>query len=163
MMPNALVVFYSLDGDVRFLARSLAKELQLDTMELELVKPHPTHGFMKYFTGGFLAATGATPPLRPLAHDAAHYDLVFVGTPVWNSRPVPAVRSFLKDADLKGKQVAFFTCYGGDNDVKTQKILTSLVPGAKVAGRIGFKMPLKMDKEQCVVDLLRWAKDLLNS
>jgi len=161
-MPNALVVFYSLDGDVRFLARTLAKELVLDSMELELVKPHPTHGFMKYFTGGFLAATGATPPLRPLAHDVAHYDLIFVGTPVWNSRPTPAVRTFLKGADLKGKRVAFFTSYGG-SDVKTHRILNSLVPGAKVVGNIGFKMPLKMDKEQCSVDLVRWAKDLLNS
>lgn len=160
-MANALIVFYSLDGDVRYLARSLAKELQLDSMELELVKPHPTRGFMKYMVGGFLAATGATPPLRPLAHDAGHYDLIFVGTPVWNSRPTPAVRSFLKDADLKGKRVAFFTCYG-DNDVKTQKILASLVPGAKVAGRIGFKTPLKLDKEQCVRDLVRWARDLLS-
>ena len=102
-MPNALVVFYSLDGDVRFLARSLAKELQLDTMELELVKPHPTHGFMKYFTGGFLAATGATPPLRPLAHDAAHYDLVFVGTPVWNSRPDPGRANIPEGRRSQGK------------------------------------------------------------
>ena len=161
-MPNALVVFYSLDGDVRFLARTLAKELVMDSMELELVKPHPTHGFMKYFTGGFLAATGATPPLRPLAHDAADYDIVFIGTPVWNSRPTPAVRTFLKGADLKGKRVAFFTSYGG-SDVKTHRILNSLVPGAKVVGNIGFKMPLKMDKEQCSADLVRWAKDLLNS
>lgn len=160
-MPHALVVFYSLDGDVRYLARSLSKELELDAMELELVKPHPTHGFMKYFTGGFLAATGATPPLRPLAHDAAHYDMVFIGTPVWNSRPTPAVRTFLKGADLKGKRVAFFTCYG-DNDVKTRRILTALVPGAKVVGNIGFKLPLKMDKEQCSADLISWAKDLLN-
>jgi flavodoxin len=161
-MPNALVVFYSLDGDVRFLARTLAKELELDAMELELVKPHPTHGFMKYFKGGFLAAIGATPPLRPLAYDAAHYDLLFIGTPVWNSRPTPAVRTFLKGADLKGKRVAFFTSYGG-SDVKTHRILNSLVPGAKVVGNIGFKMPLKMDKEQCSTDLVRWAKDLLNS
>ena len=161
-MPNALVVFYSLDGDVRFLAGSLAKELQLDTMELELVRPHPTRGFMKYFKGGFLAAIGATPPLRPLAHDAAHYDFVFVGTPVWNSHPAPAVRTFLKGADFKGRRVAFFTCYGGDNDVKTQKILTTLVPGATVAGRIGFKMPLKMDKERCSADVIQWARDILN-
>lgn len=161
-MSNALIVFYSLDGDVRFLARTLAKELMLDSMELELVKPHPTHGFMKYFTGGFLAATCATPPLHPLAHDAADYDLIFVGTPVWNSHPTPAVRTFLKDADLKGKRVAFFTSYG-DNDVKTYRVLTSLVPGATVDGHIGFKLPLKMDKEQCAADLVRWAKDLLNS
>jgi flavodoxin len=161
-MPNALIVFYSLDGDVRFLARTLAKELVMDSMELELVKPHPTHGFMKYFTGGFLAATGATPPLRPLPHDAADYDIVFIGTPVWNSRPTPAVRTFLKGADLKGKRVAFFTSYGG-SDVKTHRILNSLVPGAKVVGNIGFKMPLKMDKEQCSADLVRWAKNLLNS
>jgi flavodoxin len=161
-MPNALIVFYSLDGDVRFLARTLAKELVLDSMELELVKPHPTHGFMKYVKGGFLAATGATPALRPLAHDVAAYDLVFVGTPVWNSRPTPAVRTFLKGADLKGKRVAFFTSYG-DNDVKTYRVLTSLVPGAKVVGHIGFKLPIKMDKEQCSTDLVRWAKDLLNS
>ena len=161
-MPNALVVFYSLDGDVRFLARTLAKELVLDSMELELVKPHPAHGFMKYFRGGFLAAIGATPPLRPLAHDATLYDLIFVGTPVWNSRPTPAVRTFLKGVDLTGKNVAFFTSYGG-NEGKTYQILTSLVPGATVVGHIGFKMPLKMDKEQCATDLVRWAKDLLNS
>jgi flavodoxin len=161
-MPNALVVFYSLDGDVRFLARTLAKELVMDSMELELVKPHPTHGFMKYFTGGLLAATGATPPLRPLAHDAAGYDLIFVGTPVWNSHPTPAVRTFLKGADFEGKRVAFFTSYGG-SDVKTHRILNSLVPGATVVGNIGFKMPLKMDKEQCSADLVRWAKNLLNS
>ena len=161
-MPNALVVFYSLDGDVRFLAQTLAKELVMDSMELELVKPHPTHGFMKYVKGGFLAATGATPPLRPLAHNAADYDIVFIGTPVWNSRPTPAVRTFLKGVDLKGKRVAFFTSYG-DNDVKTYRVLTSLVPGATVVGHIGFKMPLKMDKEQCATDLLRWAKDLLNN
>jgi flavodoxin len=161
MMADALVVFYSLDGDVRYLAHALAKELQLDSIELELVKPHPTRGFMKYFTGGFLAATGATPPLKPLAHDAAHYDMIFVGTPVWNSHPAPAVRTFLKGADLREKKVAFFTSYG-DNDVKTQRVLVSLVPGANVVGRIGFRMPLKMDREQCVVDLVRWAKELLN-
>jgi len=86
-MANALVVYYSLDGDVRFLARALAKELSIDSMELELIKPHPAHGFMKYFKGGLLAATGATPPLRPLAHDAGHYDIIFVGTPVWNGAP----------------------------------------------------------------------------
>jgi hypothetical protein len=47
--------------------------------------------------------------------------------------------------------------------VKTYRVLASLVPGAKVVGNIGFKMPLKMDKEQCSADLVRWAKDLLNS
>ena len=94
-MTNTLVVFYSLDGDVRYLAHALAREMSLDLMELELVKPHPTRGFMKYFVGGFLAATGAAPPLRPLAHDAAHYDMVFVGTPVWNRHPAPAVRCAL--------------------------------------------------------------------
>lgn len=161
-MSNALVVYYSLDGDVRLLARALTKELVLDSMELELVKPHPTHGFMKYFKGGFLAATGATPPLRPLAHDAAHYDMIFVGTPVWNSHPAPAVRTFLKGADLKGKRVAFFTCYR-DTDVRAHRILTSLVPGARVVGRIGFRLPLKMDKEQCSTDLIRWARELLLS
>lgn len=160
-MTNALVVFYSLDGDVRYLAHALAREMSLDLMELELVKPHPTRGFMKYFVGGFLAATGAAPPLRPLAHDAAHYDMVFVGTPVWNRHPAPAVRSFLKDANLRGKKVAFFTCYG-DNDVKTQRILSSLAPGADIVGRIGFRLPLTSDKEQCAADLVRWARELLN-
>ncbi len=161
-MADALVVFYSLDGDVRYLAHALAREFQLDSMELELIKPHPTRGFVKYFLGGFLAATGATPPLQPLAHDAAHYDMIFVGTPVWNNHPAPAVRTFLKGADLRGKKVAFFTSYG-DNDVKTQRALTSLVPGADVVGRIGFRLPLRTDKEQCASDLIRWARDLLDT
>ena len=72
------------------------------------------------------------------------------------------MRTFLKGVDLTGKNVAFFTSYGG-SDGKAYQVLTSLVPGATVVGHIGFKLPLKMDKEQCSADLVRWAKDLLNS
>ena len=93
-MPNALVVFYSLDGDVRFLARTLAKELVLDSMELELVKPHPAHGFMKYFRGGFLAAIGATPPLVRLRTMPRSMTSSSSGRPYGTVvRPRPCVRS----------------------------------------------------------------------
>ena len=159
-MSDVLVVYYSLDGDVRYVAKALAQGLGADWMELELVTPHPERGFMKYFKGGFLAATGATPPLRPLAHRAANYDMVFVGTPVWNSRPAPAVRTFLKGADLAGKRIAFFACYG-DSEGKTFRLLDSLVPGAQVIGHIGFTRPLKNDREQCAADIVRWATELL--
>ena len=39
------------------------------------------------------------------------YDIVFVGSPLWNVRVTPPVRSFLTGHDLAGKIIAPFVTY----------------------------------------------------
>ena len=42
------------------------------------------------------------------------YDLIVVGTPIYNERPIKSVRDFLRREDLKGRNVAIFVvCFAG--------------------------------------------------
>jgi flavodoxin len=108
------VVFYSLTGNTRFVAQTIADEVDGDQIaelvELRLKRPLE-QGAKAFVLGGFQAYFRWRPALLPLETPLADADLVFVGTPTWAGNMTPAVRSFLHDQPLAGKQVAFFaTC-----------------------------------------------------
>ncbi len=50
----------------------------------------------------------------PGAVTSLDYDLIVVGTPIYNEKPMKSVRDFLKRGDLRNKNVALFVvCFGG--------------------------------------------------
>ncbi len=53
------------------------------------------------------------PDIAPPAHDLAQYDLVVVGTPIWNASVSSPVRAFLSRNRKDLKRVAFFCTMGG--------------------------------------------------
>jgi len=58
---------------------------------------------------------GASVDIR-MAHTARSldYDLIVVGTPIYNERPMKSVRDFLRRDDLRNKRVALFVvCFAG--------------------------------------------------
>ena len=58
---------------------------------------------------------GASVDIR-MAHTARslEYDLIVVGTPIYNERPMKSVRDFLRRDDLRNKRVALFVvCFAG--------------------------------------------------
>jgi flavodoxin len=118
MAKRCAVVFYSLSGNTRLVAQAIADEVDGDQIaelvELRLKRPLE-QGVKAYVLGGFQAYFRWRPALLPLetqpADAVASCDLLFVGTPTWAGNMAPAVRSFLHDQRLAGKQVAFFaTC-----------------------------------------------------
>lgn len=44
-----LVVFYSLEGNTKFIASQIAKKVNADILELKTKKEYPNKGFKKYF------------------------------------------------------------------------------------------------------------------
>ena len=45
--------------------------------------------------------------------DAAAYDRIIFGFPVWASNVTPPIRTFIKENDLSGKRIAAFACQSG--------------------------------------------------
>lgn len=109
------VVYYSLQGNIRYVAEKVAKETGADLIELIPVKAYPDKGMVKFIWGGSAVTFKKKPELMPYKFNASDYDLIILATPVWASCFVPPFRTFLEDNDLTGKKIAAITsCAGGD-------------------------------------------------
>ena len=53
------------------------------------------------------------PSIKPLDKDPAYYDRIVLGTPTWWYTMAPAVRTFLTETDLTGKELVLFATHGG--------------------------------------------------
>ena len=54
---------------------------------------------VRMLVGGGQVMFNRIPELKPIDVDVASYDEIILGSPIWNSKGVPAVNAFLKDAD----------------------------------------------------------------
>jgi len=103
---KVLVVYYSLDGNTKYLAESIAECVGADFLQLKPVKDIKNNK-MKYFFGGKQATMRAKPELQPFDLNSGEYDIIIIGTPVWASTMTPAVRTFLNKIDLKDKKSVY--------------------------------------------------------
>lgn len=110
---KTIVVYYSLEGNTAYAAEKTALALGADTLRIEPVKTYPSSGFRKFFWGGKSAVMAETPTLQPYAFDAASYDRIIFGFPVWASNVTPPIRTFIKENNLSGKRIAAFACQSG--------------------------------------------------
>jgi len=108
-----LVVCFSLTGNTRLIAKTIAKEAGADFNELVPVRQYPLRGAWLYLRGGIEAVFKSEPELERGIVDYAAYDVLFVGTPVWAGTMVPPIRTFLKSEAVKGKKIYVFCTYGG--------------------------------------------------
>ena len=115
---KTVIVYYSMGGNTEYAAGRIAGALGADTLRLSPEKAYPDSGFKKFFWGGKSAVMAETPKLVPYAFDAAAYERVILGFPIWASNIAPPIRSFLRENDLTGKRVAAFACESGSGAEK---------------------------------------------
>lgn len=65
------------------------------------------------------------PPIKPLDKDPAYYDRILLGTPTWWYTMAPAVRTFLTETDLTGKELVLFATHGGDRQETPMPTVTA--------------------------------------
>ena len=88
------VVYYSLQGNIRYVAEKVSAKLGADLIELIPVKAYPDKGMKKFIWGGSAVTFKKKPELEPYSFNADDYDLVILGTPVWASGFTPPLRTF---------------------------------------------------------------------
>ena len=111
MAPRILVAFYSRTGNTTAIAESIAAALGAD---LEPIIDHTRRsGPLGYLRSGFDAFFHRPADIGPAVHDPTAYDLVIVGTPIWNVSLSSPVRSYLRGHRKAMPAVAFFCTCGG--------------------------------------------------
>lgn len=157
---KVLVVYYSFEGNTRFIAETIAKELGADIQELKPIKDLKSKGFSKYVWGGRQVVTKKKPELMPLEKKPEDYDIIFIGTPVWAYTFAPALRTFLTEHPLKGKKIALFMCHGGGPKEAMAKFEAE-VSGSTVIGKLDLMNVLDEEPEAKKRKASEWARKIV--
>ena len=157
------VVYYSMHGNVRYVAEKTARELGADLIELIPVKAYPDKGAMQFIWGGSAVTFKKKPELEPYKFNAADYELVIIGTPVWASNFTPPLRTFFENNDLTGKKIAaIVTSAGGDSAKCLEAIKTAAKTDslAAVLSLIDPKNSPSEEKEKQILEFINACKAL---
>ncbi len=113
-MKKMLIVYYSwTNGNTERIARKLQKVTGADMDRIETVIPYSGSYDEVVKQGQDEVNRGYQPEIVPLSFSVKDYDVIAVGTPTWWYTMAPAVLSFVKAQDFKGKTVIPFMTNGG--------------------------------------------------
>ena len=140
---KTLIVYYSMGGNTEWAAKAVAAGTGADLLRIEPEKQYPDRGFKKFFWGGKSAVMAETPALKPYRFDAAAYDRVVFGFPVWAGNVTPPIRSFIREnqAALQGRRFAAFACQSGAGAEKAFKKLSECLGGANLEAELALIDP----------------------
>lgn len=160
-MINVLVIYYSLEGNCEYIAKSIKEELDCDIIKLMPKKEIDKTKFSKYLLGGKQVILGEKPNLLNMPKNLEKYDLIFIGTLVWAGSYAPAIKSFFQNAKIFDKYVAFFCCHQGGKG-KTLENLEKSFNKNHCIGKIDFFSPLKKEKERSHLIAKSWANEIFS-
>lgn len=126
-----LIVYYSLSGNTEEAVNAIAEKLQCKTLRIDTVKPMPTSFAARILVGGGQVAMNVVPKIKEIDCDLNEYDEIFIGTPIWNSKGVPAINAFLQDPVICQKVTGLIITSGGGEIEKCVQALAGKLPNVK--------------------------------
>ena len=145
-----LFIYYSLSGNGDCVAEYLSKN-GFDVRRVQTAKKMPESFALQILKGGFSAGIGKKEKLKEYDRDVSGYDMICIGSPVWNGRITPAVNTVISELPLDGRDVCFILYAGGGEAPKAEKKIRKTVGGA---GVVVLKEPKKDENELKKLDFL---------
>lgn len=130
-----LVVYYTRTNTTRKIAEELARKIGADIREIIDLKDRG--GAKGYVFGGRDAMLKKETKIKEIDIDAAVYDMIILGTPVWVGTMSPALRTFVLKYKSQIKKAAIFTTQGADRRQRIFNDIEELV-NQKPVGEIYF-------------------------
>ena len=132
-----IVIYYTRTGKTEIVAKAIAEEF---SCELRKIQEKPNRkGLFGYIRAGYDAIKRKTVQLIS-PNFSLDYDLIFIGTPTWAWRPVPAIITYLQQCNLENKDVILFSTYASSSG-NSVKIMWDVVENKK--GRILYSFTVQ--------------------
>ena len=136
---KTLIVYYSYLGNTKSIAEMIQKKTGADILRIETVVPYDNDYNKVVDQGQSEVNRGYCPEIKPLNIDPGQYDTIILGTPVWWYTFAPAMHTFLKTQDWKGKTIYPFATNGGWIG-HTFKDIKDACTGAEVKSGMNIKV-----------------------
>jgi len=159
---KALIVFYSLEGNTRLIAKAIAEHTDADILELIPKKEYPSSGFAKYFFGGKSVLFKEKPDLEKYNINLDNYELIFFGSPIWAGTFAPPLRTFLTEhSGMSNKKIAAFACSSGGDAAKCFTEIKQILSGCSFISKLSLIDPAKEYTEKQVSEAIEWANSII--
>ena len=145
---KAIIVYYSMNGNVKQTAEMIAEKTGADLLALHPVKAYPDKGAMQFIWGGSAVTFKKKPDLEPYSFNASDYDLVIIGTPVWASNFTPPLRTFFENNDLTGKKIAAIATSAGGDSAKCLQAVKEAAHADSLAAALSLIDPKEKPSEE---------------
>ncbi len=158
-----LIVYYSLEGNTKYVAEKIAEQTGAEVLRLEPEKAYPAGKVTKYLWGGRSAVMGDAPKLKSYEAELSDYEMIVFGTPVWASTFAPPLRSFIKNhkEELKQKKVAFFACSAGGSAEKCFENLKRELSAGESVTSLHLTDPMWKQSEDNLVQIESFCKKIV--
>lgn len=113
---KTIILFYSRSRKTALVARTLADEVNADI--LEVTDLNNRNGPLNYLKASVDAFRENKTLINPATVDLADYDLVYIGSPTWASKPAPAIITLIDACNFQGKDVILFATMGSSGSQK---------------------------------------------
>ncbi len=151
-----LTVYYSNMRNTKKIAQNLHSIVDGDIKEIELIEKYPNNIFKMSNVVRKQIKDNYFPNIDNI--DISEYDIIFIGSPVWNFSISLPMKSFLKNNDFKNKTlIPFFTCSGGASKNKVIREISKLTDAKNV------KKPLIMFEDGIIFtneQIINWLNNL---
>jgi flavodoxin len=135
-MSKKLVAYFSASGNTAALAEKLAKAAGADLYEIKPAVPYTKEDLnwqnKQSRSSVEMSDHSSRPALADTMANAAAYDTVYIGFPVWWYIAPAIINSFLESYDLSGKKIILFATSGGSGFGKAVQNLSLSAPGAQI-------------------------------
>jgi flavodoxin len=141
---NAHVVYYSRTGTTGKVAEKLASLLKCVSEELH--ETSNRKGMLGWLSAGKDATSKKLTHLEKVKYNPASYDIVIIGTPIWNRTLSTPIRTYCTQYKDRFKKVAFFCTYQytDDNPFEEMESLCGKTPVATL--RLHRKQEVEVDQ-----------------
>lgn len=137
-------------------ANTLAEEVNADIVEITDLNERK--GPLNYLKASMDAFRENKTIIKPETVDLTEYDLVYLGSPTWASKPAPAMITLIDQCDFKGKDVILFATMGSSGGQKViERMREKIEPRG---GRMIKSFPVKTGGRK-IEELVEIVKEIV--
>lgn len=154
---KSLVLYYSLSGNTRSVAKILHGLVGGDIEGLHTVQPYPDNFDAVVEQAREERRLNFLPPIQPLKFNPDAYHTIYLGFPIWGNTIPQPMATFLASHGLAGKTIIPFCTHDGYGVGRAFQAIKEYCPDAKVLP--GFDM-LGSDARNAKKLLVSWLEKL---
>lgn len=145
---------YNAEGNLQVMAQVIEEETGADIFHILMEQPYDPDYSTMLPTAIEQMENKDWPALQESIENLADYDVIYLGTPVWNNVLPPAMQTFFAENDLSGKTIIPFGIHLGSGFGRMISEMKDLAPEATVLD--GFTINASTSNDEVAAEFRDW-------